>query len=793
MDELIKDFLQESGENLDHLDREFVNLEKEPSNLELLKGIFRTIHTIKGTCGFLGFKNLEALTHAGENLLSLLRDGEITLTTERTTALLRLVDATRQILSSIESTEAEGERDDSELIATLKALQKDEVAKPSESPEALEQEVSETSEIQDSGSVAEPAQMLGKILIEQGVATATEVAAAIEKQLAGDKRSLGEILTSKGDVKPQEIATAVEIQQSARAQAQPQSQQQPSSTTESSIRVDVGLLDRLMNRVGELVLLRNQIVQFTNSSEDSELLGTSQRLNLLTTELQESVMKTRMQPIGNIWSKFPRTVRDVAVTFKKEVRIEMEGRETELDKTIIEAIKDPLTHLVRNAVDHGIERPEVRKAAGKPEQGLLHLRAFHEGGQVNIEISDDGAGLDCEKIRQKALQKGSLTPEQAARMSDREVMGLIFLPGLSTAEKVTNVSGRGVGMDVVKTNIEKIGGTVDVQSKLGQGTTVRMKIPLTLAIIPALTVTNRGDRYAIPQVSLLELVRLEGEEARSRIELVQGAPVYRLRGRLLPLVYLDRELRPQQEDAKENESGLVNIVVLQADERQFGLVVDEINDTEEIVVKPLGKQLKGIKTFSGSTIMGDGRVALILDVLGLAQSANVVGEGRERLMGGKEAAASIAGGEKHTMLLLQCGAEGRLAMELSLVARLEEFKPESIEKAGDRHVVQYRGEIMPLIKIADALHLQVRETASTDSGMTQVVVFSEKGRSVGLVVDRILDIVDEAFVRQQPAKRDGLFGSAVIQQRVTDLLDVHSVIRSVIPSFFEGQGAPQER
>jgi two-component system, chemotaxis family, sensor kinase CheA len=391
------------------------------------------------------------------------------------------------------------------------------------------------------------------------------------------------------------------------------------------------LLDKLMNLVGELVLARNQILQFSNGKEDVGLIAPSQRLNLITTELQEGVMKTRMQPIGNIWSKFPRTVRDVATMCGKQVRIEMEGKETELDKTIIEAIKDPLTHIVRKSVDHGIETPPKRVAAGKSAEGRLSLRAYHEGGQVIIEISDDGAGLDPEKLRRKAVEKGLITPEQSARMSEREATNLIFLPGFSTADKVTNVSGRGVGMDVVKTNIDKIGGTVDVQSKPGTGTTVRMKIPLTLAIIPALIVTNGGERYAIPQISLLELVRLEGEDAKKRIELIQGVPVYRLRGRLLPLVHLDRELRVDPSAKDPSEVDAVNIVILQADDRQFGLVVDHINDTEEIVVKPLGKQLKGIRTFAGSTIMGDGRVALILDVLGIAQASNVVNEVRAPL------------------------------------------------------------------------------------------------------------------------------------------------------------------
>src|SRR5579864_4796331 len=504
-------------------------------------------------------------------------------------------------------------------------------------------------------SLEQPPLNLGEILIKRGVAKVSEVNAAVEHQKAGDPRHVGEILVERGAVKPQDIVEALNAQQQARGQ----------SASDSTIRVDVGQLDRLMNRVGELVLLRNQIVQYTNSTEDSELLATSQRLNLLTTELQEGVMKTRMQPIGNIWSKFPRTVRDVALGCGKQVRIEMEGKETELDKTIIEAIKDPLTHIVRNSVDHGIESPEARTAAGKNPEGRLFLRAFHEGGQVNIEITDDGAGLDFEKIRNKAIQKGMISADQAARMTEREITNLIWLPGFSTADKVTNVSGRGVGMDVVKTNIEKIGGTVDVQSKLGKGSTVRMKIPLTLAIIPALIVTTAGDRYAIPQVSLLELVRLEGEQARKGLELVNGAPVYRLRGKLLPLVYLKRELRADTQEqgvaSPKTESQSVNIVVLRADDRAFGLIVDEINDTEEIVVKPLSKQLKSINTYAGATIMGDGRVALILDVLGLAQRANVVNEVRDRAIADKDEKQSLstAASQRSAVLLFQHGQNGR--------------------------------------------------------------------------------------------------------------------------------------
>jgi len=710
-EELIREFLIESHENLDHLDGDLVELEKDPQNRERLDSIFRTIHTIKGTCGFLGFSKLEAVSHTGENLLSRMRDLKVTLDAEITTALLAMVDAIRKMLASIEATGNEGDDDYSAVMADITRLNQGGAKAATAAPAATP------------GAAAPPA-------------------------------------PSAADDSADERRPAV---------------------SDSSLRVDVGLLEKLMNLVGELVLARNQILQFTATQTDSGFIGATGRLNLVTSELQEGVMKTRMQPIGNIWSKFPRIVRDVATVCGKSVRIEMDGKETELDKTIIEAIKDPLTHIVRNSVDHGIEAPAVRAARGKTPEGCIHLRAFHEGGQINIEISDDGAGLDIAKVRSKAVQRGLITGDQAAAMSDTEISRLIFLPGFSTADAITNVSGRGVGMDVVKTNIEKIGGQVDIQSVLGEGTTLKIKIPLTLAIIPALMVAAGGDRYAIPQVSLLELVRLEGDQARDGIEWIQDAPFYRLRGNLLPLVYLSRELGVD----RVGEDDIVNIVVLTADDRQFGLVVEEIHDTEEIVVKPLGQQIKGLSAFAGATIMGDGKVALILDVLGIAQRARVVQDVCDRTRSMSAQSRTEDAADAHALLLFKVAGAERMAMPLDLVARLEEFPQSSIERSGAQDVVQYRNEIMPLISLSQFFS----DTAAPAADPRQVVVFAEAGRSVGLVVDRILDIVQEHVVVQRKSTRPGVIGSAVIQQRVTDLLDVHAVMRAADPAFFETAGA----
>ncbi|HEV2470123.1 MAG TPA: chemotaxis protein CheW [Candidatus Sulfotelmatobacter sp.] len=790
MDEIVKDFLIESGENLDRLDQELVKLESDPASKELLAGIFRTIHTIKGSCGFLGFKRLEKVAHAGENLLSRLRDGELTLNAEITSGLLAMVDAVRSMLGKIRETGQDGEDDYPALITRLGELRgKEKAPKPAaEEQSATSQKGAELAQSAPSGSTvklpeekaaategADPAK-IGGVLIERGQVRPEDLASALEVQELG-RRKIGEILVAQGAARPEDVLAA---QQAVQAR-------NPEAAVET-IRVGVNLLDRLMNLVGELVLARNQLLQFSNSTQDAGFQAVSQRMNLIATELQEEVMKTRMQPIGNVWNKFPRTVRDLALNCGKDVRLEMEGQDTELDRTIIEAIKDPLTHLVRNCVDHGIEQPESRKQLGKPAAGVLKLRAFHEGGQVNIEITDDGAGLNGERIREKAIERGVISAQQAGRMSDRDIFNLIFLPGFSTAEKVTNVSGRGVGMDVVKTNVEKIGGTVDVQSTAGKGTTVKIKIPLTLAIIPALMVTSGGERFAIPQVSLLELVRLEPGDTGKGIEMVHGAPVHRLRGRLLPLVYLDRELQLHAGDKKKKKAEEpTNIVVVQADGREFGLVVDEITDTEEIVVKPMGKQLKGISAYSGATIMGDGRVALILDILGLAQRAQVISEAREAALAEQdEAAKKEAGTHRQALLLVQCGAQGRMAIPLSLVSRLEEFPATAIEMAGAQEVTQYRGNIMPLIRLSRVLASSVKESAiGSQDARLQVVVYSEAGRSVGLVVDRIVDIVDESLTVENPAERKGVLGSSVIQKRVTDLLDVPGVVREVIPGFAE--------
>jgi two-component system chemotaxis sensor kinase CheA len=734
--ETIREFLVESHENLSRLDQDLVELEKRPKDAALLGSIFRTIHTIKGACGFLAFTTLERITHQAESILSQLRDGKREPTPDLVSLILETVDATRKVLAAIEANGNEGGMSFEDLTERLRAAA----------------ELKPLVDLQP----AKPDRELPAVLA-QAPTSQNPLIAQIDVKL---------------NSKPAEDGRQGEDRRQGEGRRE-EDVERHSAAADANIRVGVGLLDKLMDLVGELVLTRNQILQFNTEREDAALNATSQRLNLITTELQEGVMKTRMQPIGVVWNKLPRVVRDMAVSLGKQIEMEMDGAETELDRTIIEAIKDPLMHLVRNSCDHGIETPEVRASCDKSPQGKLTLRAFHEGGQVNIEIADDGAGINIARVKQKAIERGLLRAEQADKLSEREALNLIFLPGFSTAQSVTNISGRGVGMDVVKSHIEKIGGVVDLFSRPGEGATVKIRIPLTLAIIPGLVISSGGERFVIPQVSLIELIRIEGDTADKHIEYVHGTPVYRRRGTLLPITYLNQVLglRPA------SGSDAVSVVVLQAEDRQFGLVVDGINDTQEIVVKPLGKQLKGLALYAGATIMGDGRVALILDVLGIGQRSGVFGEAREHARSLDQQKAQSKVEEQQCLLLFQAGSFDRLAVPLSLVARLEEFPQSIIEHAGGGPVIQYRGRILPLVSLR-ALLDPGGPAQDLLSDPLQVVVFKDGDRSVGMVVDKILDVVEEVVAVRQQSSRKGLVGSAVVGKRVTDFIDLQEVIRA---------------
>ena len=743
VDELTREFLIETTENLDALDRSFVRLEKTPGDRETLASIFRTFHTVKSTSGFFGFGRLERLTHAAETLLGKLRSGELALTRDMTDALLDTVDVIRTVLRHVEATGKETTHEHRDLIDAFARLS----GAPAPLPKPLHAS-------QQASSVVDTAADTTPDPNATDSAPAAKPAAVEVKIMGG--HGPAEPTAATGETRPQSIA-------------------------DTSIRVDVGQLDKLMNLVGELVLARNRLMPFAASRPEAAFIAATQRLNQITSELQERVMKTRMQPIGNLWSKMPRLVRDLANQCAKQVSLEFEGQDTELDRSLLEAIKDPLTHIVRNAIDHGIETPGRRAELGKPAAGRLHMRAFHESGQVVIEISDDGGGIDLARIRKKAVEKNLFTEEQAARLTDRQALEIIFLPGFSTAEKTTNVSGRGVGMDVVKTNIENIGGTLDLQNRPGQGTTLRLRIPLTLAIIPALLVSCGGEKFAIPQTGLVELVRLDGDQAGAGIEMIYGAPVVRLRGKLLPLVFLGNELKLNSTPPPIGNGSArapVNIIVLQAESHHYGVVVDEVHDTEEIVVKPLGRLLKGVPCFAGGTILGDGRVSLILDVVGLALHSGIVEKIRDRGLGEEPAAAPVAASNEQSLLLFDLGAGERMAIPLELIARLERLPQEDIVVSGGGEVARYHGEILPIVRANDFVAGE-RLPAVAQHGIYDVVVLNDRGRRVGLVVGRIHDIVSESLKLQPWAGRRGLIGSAIVQNEVTALLDVPGILREL--------------
>jgi two-component system, chemotaxis family, sensor kinase CheA len=546
--------------------------------------------------------------------------------------------------------------------------------------------------------------------------------------------------------------------------------------TESTIRVDIGLLDRVMNLVGELVLTRNQVIQLSTALQNSTLTKTCQRLDLVTSELQTGIIKTRMQPINTIWRNFPRLVRDLAIACDKQVHLELEGADTELDRSILEAIKDPLTHLLRNCIDHGIESPAIRSHQGKSPQGYLCLRAFYESGKVNLEISDDGSGIDPEALKQRAQQLQLINAAQAESMSESEALNLMFMPGFSTAEKITNLSGRGMGMDVVRRNLEAINGTIDLQSQLGQGTTFRLKIPLTLAIIPALLVSSGGERFAIAQANLQELVRLEGTETIERsIETLYNVPVYQLRGQILPIVYLNQVLQLRDLTTK---TETLNIVVIMADDRRFGLVVDGIEDTQEIVVKPLGKQLKALTMFAGATILGDGKIALILDASGLAQQADV----KAALQQSKIAEVSTVDNsaeEQQLILLVEGPDKTRMGIPLNYAARLEKIPVTAIEQLGQKYLVQYRDRILSLIDLHQIFAGRQRQlTQQNDQEELSVVAIDvDADYSVGLIVDNILDIVEDALTIKRNASRPGVKYYATVQGLVTEILDIEAIVQ----------------
>ena len=716
MDDLLSDFLTETNESLAELDLALVKLERTPDDAETLSQIFRLVHTIKGTCGFLGLPRLERVAHAAEGVLGKVRDHTLVVTPPVVSQVLLALDRIKLIVSGLAASGSEPAGDDTALIADLTRVAAGQTPDAAAAPETA--------------------------------AETDDVEIPPEEPPAQDEPPPAQAEPAAARPAPQAQAQA-----SAAAPAGPQ-----------TIRVTVDVLEDLMTLVSELVLTRNQLMQLARMQENSGFTVPLQRLSHITSDLQEGVMKTRMQPIGNAWNKLPRLVRDLAHETGKKIELAMIGADTELDRQVLELIKDPLTHMVRNSADHGLEKPDERRAAGKPETGRITLHAFHEGGHIIIEVADDGRGLPVERIRAKVLANGLATEAELAGMTESQIQRFIFRAGFSTAAVVTAVSGRGVGMDVVKTNIEKIGGAIDLKSTQGQGTTFFIKIPLTLAIVSALIVEAGRERFAIPQISVVELVRAHRHkeaasgDAESVIEHINDTPVLRLRDHLLPLVSLTGLLAldaPQASDAD------ATIVVTQVGANMLGIIVDRVFDTEEIVVKPVAPILRHVTMFSGNTILGDGSVIMILDPNGIARATGVAAGSESRA-----AAAQIVGArsaESTAMLLFRAAGNQTMAVPLGLVARLEDIAGSSIENSCGAPVTQYRGRLMPLVPFSGQL--------DSEKAHHPVLVFADGERSMGLVVDEIIDVVEDRLAIELSGARPGLLGTAVIAGHATDVID----------------------
>ncbi len=779
MDDLIAEFITESSESLAQIDNDLVKLEQDPNNSELIGNIFRLMHTVKGTCGFLGLPRLESVAHSAENVLGRFRDGDLEIKPEYVTLIFESIDQVRFLLETIGETGQEPEGDDSALIAKLDAVYEGKAVEAPATDDALLEETSEA-ETKDSAQEDVP-----------------EETAIIEE-------------TQKQEPTTPAVAEAAET--GAPKAAAP--------TVTQSLRVNVDVLEDLMTMVSELVLTRNQLLQISRTQADTDFSAPLQRLNHVVSDLQEGVMKTRMQPIGNAWGKLPRIIRDLCQELGKKIDLEMRGQETELDRQVLDLIKDPLTHMVRNSGDHGVETPQERAAAGKPETGKIVLNAYHEGGHIIIEISDDGKGLNTERIKQKVQDSRLATADELSEMTDKQINQFIFHAGLSTAEKVTSVSGRGVGMDVVRTNIEKIGGTIELDSVQGKGTTFTIKIPLTLAIVSALIVEAGGERFAIPQLSVQELV-MTSEDGDNRIETIKGAAVFRLRERLLPLIRLsdllklktihvnpesitDKTESSAQEDSNEQQavkqsqadkiareaSRADYIVVTQVGPYNFGIIVDKVFDTEEIVVKPVAKILKGIEIFSGNTILGDGSVIMILDPAGIARSTGEMAVSKDQkgsLREQEEAERKRREMNKSALILFTAGnSKTPKAVPLSLVSRLEEFATEKLEESDGRLLIQYRNTLMPLKKFDESIDLSAEKSFDT-----LVFIDENTGNAMGLIVGEILDIVDDHMEIKMSSDNPAYIGSCVIQDKATDIINVGHWLTAINSKWFgEHNGQP---
>jgi two-component system chemotaxis sensor kinase CheA len=735
-DQILDEFLLEAGEIFDQLDLDFVQLEQSPQDKKLLGNIFRAMHTLKGSSGFFAFHRLEKVSHAGESLLSKLRDGALILNEEMVDALLATSDRLREIIAGVQKQRQEPIGDDASLIQSLRFLTEGGVSPSQVAQVAVPPPVVEPEPIVS----AVPTKVLAEMVFEEN-------SFKLNDELAHE-------------IKEAAIESAVLEAESSRELAAP-------------IKVSVELLDKLMNLVGEMVLARNRLLSFARTSSDLAFNNTVRRIDTVTLELQERMMKTRMQPISQVWSKFPRLVRDIAQDLNKKVELTQQGADTELDRTLLEGIRDPLVHIIRNSVDHGIESPAERLAKGKPELGTVKLRAFHENGMVVIEVSDDGAGINIPLVKQKAIQMGLVTAERAVKLTEREIIDFIYLPGFSTKTEVSNLSGRGVGMDVVRTNIHEIGGNVDILTS-SQGTRLSLSIPLTLAIMPAVFVRCKDHSYAIPQVNVIEMLRYEPQEGVPGVEDFYGVPVFRLRDKLIPLVFLNHELR--LDDSLPDLDQRLNIVIVRAAGIRFGLVVDEVLFMQEVVVKSVGPLLKGTPVYSGSTILGDGRVAPIFDINAIAMRSGIIAKLADNQFEQDILNPSGSSVDEQQMLLFDLLDLERIVIPLEAVDRLEMIDASRIDRRGSEAVVLYGNKIMRLISLANYVEGATLKSFFGNETLP-VIVHYHHDQPVGFIVKKVHKIVNvpTQVVMVSPRQR-GIMGSVIVNNSVISILDTQEVL-----------------
>jgi len=790
---IVKEFLIESFESLSNISEELTQFEKNSNDKDLLNAIYRKVHTLKGSASFLGLKVLQNITHLAENILDEVREGETEIDGDIVDVLLESFDACMTILKSIEANGQEGDTDFSGLLKKLEKVEASHHAS-SEKSEATEslginigstarsetvsssgnEKISESTPLEKLEEVTVSNSAINEISNEQPV---VELDLIQNQNVEASKTEDNAIVSLRAKAEELKLKIIEEKANKGKKVKEPVNAPKTggSNLVDSVVRVNVSLLDKIMNVVGELVLNRNQILQFANNDTSSELSRLAHQLNAITTELQTDIMTTRMQPVGSVLSKFERVVRDLSRQQGKNIKLSITGKETELDKTLLEAIRDPLTHLIRNSVDHGVEVPERRVENGKAEQGSIAIRAYHEGGQVTIEIADDGNGIDPDRILEKAISKEIVSAEKGKMLSKKQILNLVFTPGFSTAEQVTNISGRGVGMDVVKSNIEKIGGSVDVSSKVGEGTVFKLKIPLTLAIVPALVVQSCKETYAIPQTNLVELVRIEEGEDK-KIENIHDSEFFRLRGDLIPIFRLDSSLDLQNCE-KSGQSSDINIAILNAEGAIYGLVVDQVLDTEEIVVKPLSRELKELSIYGGATIMGDGSVALIIDALGYYNHMGRVQAQKKSdiNLSDRHSEKEVAYNDEVLLCALEDGRE--YGIPLAVVQRLEEFSKNDIEWSGEMPLVRYRGKAMPLIQLEKSLSVSDQSALTTGQEDLPVIVINARGVQLGFVVSEIRDIaINHSKISTDTSDRDGFVGTAFINDKTITILDIYKIV-----------------